>query len=95
VRPYFEDVFEGLCQFLDIRKSSSKYMDTSLPDRHHLVRAKASLLARRPTKSIVTGLESTPSRVLSHLRHSIGLECHYGPGMVLQGRFHIAVLEKL
>jgi midasin len=60
-----------------------------------LVRAKASLLARRPTKLPNVGEVQHPSDKLSRLYLYIGLEKQVGQDIVLQGRFHTAMLSKL
>lgn len=98
VTPYFENVFEGLCQFIDVLQSHSDEptdKPKGLPNYAHTVRAKSALLARRPTKSFATDITYTPAQFHRSLYHFVGLESKEGKEMVLAGRFHIATLEKL
>ena len=102
VTPYFEDVFEGLCQFLDIAQSQNSKLDrryiassASIP----LVRAKSSLLARRPTK--LPHLAEEPTEQvgawgnMERLARHIGLHKQVGQQIVIDGGFHAITLSKL
>jgi len=91
VTPYFEEEFEGLCQFLDVARDQIVLSSSALP----LVRARASLLARRPTKLPGAGNVEHPSVNFSHLYRYLGLEKQLGQDIVLQERFHTALLSKL
>jgi midasin len=98
--PYFEEEFEGLCQFLDVafsdhpatlqlyRSPSAAVVDA---------RAKASLLARRPTKlSIVaTGRSYEAPGQFAKLYRHLGLTRQPADAMALRGNFHVAMLAKL
>ena len=64
---YFEDEFEGICQFIDVL---SKYDDSALQKNIILLRAKSSLLAKRPTKSAM----SRAGAIRSEERR-VGKEC--------------------
>lgn len=98
VTPYFEDVFEGLCQFLDVAeeripRNDPRYASPSseLPT----IRAKASLLARRPTKAIAVRDGDLKSSLFVRLHRHLGQERPSGRELILKGRFHIAALSKL
>jgi midasin len=91
VTPYFEDNFEGLCQFLDVAHGQVSLTPTAPP----LVRARASLLARRPTKLMGAGDTEHPSADFVRLYRYLGLEKQLGQDIVLQERFHNVLLAKL
>jgi midasin len=91
VTPYFEDNFEGLCQFLDVARDQASLTPTTPP----LVRARASLLARRPTKLMGAGDTENPSADFVRLYRYLGLEKQLGQDIILQERFHNALLAKL
>jgi len=98
ITPYFEQEFEGLCQFLDIAfndKSIERY--TSPTPVVVATRAKSSLFARRPTKlaNVVIGRSSHASEHFAKTYRYLGLTRQTNNPMVLQGRFHISVLGKL
>ncbi|KAF2258858.1 midasin [Lojkania enalia] len=93
--PYFENVFEGLCQFSDVFQSYSNGKSTDLSDAVRMVRAKSALFARRPTKSFTTEITNAPPQFLSSLYRFIGIESHSGQEIALRGTFHVATLEKL
>ncbi|KAH7115054.1 hypothetical protein B0J11DRAFT_122747 [Dendryphion nanum] len=95
VTPYFEDEFEGLCQFVDILDSSPRYAEKELSGSLYEVRAKSSLLARRPTRSFINEIGTTPAQHLASLYRFVGLEKGFDRDMALQGRFHVATLAKL
>ncbi|KAJ4294136.1 AAA ATPase midasin [Kalmusia sp. IMI 367209] len=102
VTPYFEEVFEGLCQFLDIAQSHIPKFDhryiapsASVP----IVRAKSSLLARRSTK--LPQLAEEPMEQvgawgnLDRLARHIGLHKQVDQQIVIDGGFHAITLAKL
>ncbi|KAF2686266.1 midasin [Lentithecium fluviatile CBS 122367] len=91
VTPYFEEEFEGLCQFLDVATNHASTTSTTLS----LVRAKSSLLARRPTKLPSVSERQHCSSNTSRLYRYLGLEKQAGQDVVLQQRFHAAMLSKL
>ncbi|KAF2449059.1 midasin [Karstenula rhodostoma CBS 690.94] len=102
ITPYFEDVFEGLCQHLDIaqsliRKSDHRYIapNTTVP----VVRAKSSLLARRPTKMAKLADEPMDQADawgnIDRLSRYIGLHKQSGQPVAIEGRIHTALLSKL
>ncbi|KAJ4356534.1 AAA ATPase midasin [Didymosphaeria variabile] len=102
VTPYFEDVFEGLNQYLDIAQSP---IPTS--DRRYIaptadvpvVRAKSSLLARRPTK--LAKLADEPMEQvgawgnMDRLARYIGLHKQASQLVAIEGRVHTAMLSRL
>ena len=97
VTPYFEDEFEGLCQFIDIAfdEASERYL--SLIPTVVTTRAKSALLARRATKltTVVAGKSILPTDHFAKLFRHLGLTRPAAYAMVLQGQFHTAVLGKL
>ncbi|KAF2794635.1 midasin [Melanomma pulvis-pyrius CBS 109.77] len=98
ISPYFEDEFEGLCQFLDLTQSHSMHAPkyhTEIPNALRIVRAKSSLLARRSTKSAATEITYKPSQFFASLYLFLGTERETGREMVLKERFHIALLGKM
>ncbi|KAF1972308.1 midasin [Bimuria novae-zelandiae CBS 107.79] len=102
VTPYFEEVFEGLCQHLDIAQSH-------IPEQDHsyiapsaavpMVRAKSSLLARRPSK--MSKLSDEPMEQhgawgnMDRLARYIGLHKQAGQQVAIERRLHTAMLAKL
>jgi midasin len=93
--PYFEGEFEGLCQFLDVLRSNKSFSKELVRGATDLVRARSLLLARRPTRSFNSESSNAPSEVLARLYTFAGLGRPSGQEMVLQGRFHIATLQKM
>ena len=93
--PYFEEEFEGLCQFIDLIGSSPS--SKSIESRSSILerQAKSSLLARRPTKLFVIDIASNPAQYNQNLYRFFGLEKGFGNDMALQGQFHISTLTKL
>ncbi|KAL5417777.1 hypothetical protein PMIN06_004114 [Paraphaeosphaeria minitans] len=102
VTPYFEAVFEGICQHLDIAqshipKNDRRYVapNAAVP----VVRAKSSLLARRPTK--LTKLADEPMEQadawgnLDRLSRYIGLHKQSSQPVAIDGRVHTALLTQL
>lgn len=102
VTPYFEAVFEGLCQHLDIAqshipKTDRRYIapNTAVP----VVRAKSALLARRPTK--LTKLADEPMEQadawgnMDRLARYIGLHKQSSQPVAIEGRVHAALLSRL
>jgi midasin len=87
VTPYFEDEFEGLCQFLDLLPPG--------PDDDYLLRARSALLARRPTKGIGITSPDTSDSLFKTLYQFAGIEKESGKEMVLRGRFHVSLLDKI
>jgi midasin len=98
ITPYFEEEFEGLCQFLDVAFNEQAMQRYTSPTPAVLAaRAKSALFARRPTKlPIVTVGQSrdAPEHFAKAYRH-LGLTRPASNAMVLRGRFHTAVLSKL
>jgi midasin len=92
--PYFEDEFEGLCQFLDILQSYPGGSSIA-PASVRLVRAKSSLLARRPTKSLGVEVRSTPSDSFEQLFRFVGQGSPSSREMVLRNRFHVKTLDRM
>ncbi|KAI0577697.1 MDN1 AAA ATPase containing von Willebrand factor type A (vWA) domain protein [Pyrenophora tritici-repentis] len=98
ITPYFEEEFEGLCQFLDVafnHESIERY--TSPTPVAVATRAKSSLFARRPTKleNIAVGRPGHASETFAKVYRHLGLTRQVVNSMVLQGRFHTSVLGKL
>ncbi|RAR03021.1 midasin [Stemphylium lycopersici] len=98
ITPYFEEEFEGLCQFLDVAfRSDSTKQYTSPPAAVVAARARSALFARRPTKlsNVVIGKsQNVPEHFAKSYRY-LGLERQSANAIVLQGRFHTSVLGKL
>ncbi|KAF1917408.1 hypothetical protein BDU57DRAFT_513641 [Ampelomyces quisqualis] len=98
--PYFETEFEGLCQFLDVafcdHEATRPLYHSPSPTVVNM-RAKASLLARRPTKlaAVAVGRSDQPSVHFAKLYRHLGLASHSAGAMALQGQFHITMLSKL
>jgi midasin len=94
ITPYFEDEFEGLCQFLDIARDE---IDTSRQPAIAATRAKSALFARRATKlvDIAFGRSHHGSEHFTRLYRHLGLTRKSANAMVLQGRFHTAMFAKL
>ncbi|KAF2751085.1 midasin [Sporormia fimetaria CBS 119925] len=92
--PYFEAEFEALCQFQDLLNSSPGDASNATGDLA-MVRAKSSLFARRPTKSLTSAAELTPSVAFEHLYGLAGLHSSLGRDIVLQGRFHVSMLDRI
>ncbi|KAF2736187.1 midasin [Polyplosphaeria fusca] len=88
--PYFLEEFEGLCQYFDLYRSCNV---GSLPASRTL--AKATLLARRPTKSMPIDNISNAAQTFLDLAQLLGLDKNAAREMVLQGRFDTALLKKL
>lgn len=95
--PYFEEEFEGLCQYMDILQAAAT-VNLAVQDAVAMVHAKSSLLARRPTKSLdalnASG-SSKPSYALERLYQFAGIGTQPDKDMVLQSRFHVATLGKI
>lgn len=99
ITPYFEEEFEGLCQFLDIaiRQDGVQYVPDTPTPALSSARAKAALFARRPTKVATAnvGKADNTSIVLAKVYRHIGMIKDPADSMALQARFHIAMLAKL
>ncbi|KAF2015300.1 P-loop containing nucleoside triphosphate hydrolase protein [Aaosphaeria arxii CBS 175.79] len=95
ITPYFENVFEGLCQYVDLRRSYVLAAEQNITDKVSIVRAKASLLARRSTQSFVVKHIDSPSEHLASLHHFTGHGKESAREMALQSRVHIATFQKL
>lgn len=102
VTPYFEDIFEGLSQHLDIARNNvpgneGRYNAPS--PALSAVRAKSSLLARRPTKLATFAYQSleqeSARRSVDRLTRHIGLHKQSGPQVAIEGSLHTVILEKL
>ncbi|KZM18978.1 ATPase [Ascochyta rabiei] len=95
ITPYFEEEFEGLCQFLDVAGSTNVY---ALPSSALVsARAKVALFARRPTKTatIDVGKADRSTDNFAKVYRHVGLVKERADPMALQSRFHIAMLSKL
>jgi midasin len=98
ITPYFEDEFEGLCQFLDIARDDVVTEKSASPTAIVVAtRAKSALFARRATKlvDLAFGRSHYGSEHFTKLYRHLGLTRKSANAMVLQGRFHTAVLSKL
>ncbi|KAF2001573.1 midasin [Amniculicola lignicola CBS 123094] len=98
INPYFEDEFEGLCQFIDVLEglpNGTTLATSDLTDMVNVLRAKAALFARRPTRSFATDTTHSPAQVYASLSRFVGISSASGHEMVLRGRFHVSVLDKL
>lgn len=99
ITPYFEEEFEGLCQFLDVavRQDGVRYLPDNASPALLSARSKAALFARRPTKlaTLGTGKAHSPSDIFAKVYRHIGLVKPSADSIALQGRFHIAMLSKL
>ena len=100
--PYFEDVFEGMCQHLDIAqsripKANRKSFASSVAAP--VVRAKSALLARRPTKLVRLAEEPSEQEDAwgnaNRLARHIGLHRQSDLQVAIEGRLHTVVLTKL
>ncbi|KAF2653215.1 midasin [Lophiostoma macrostomum CBS 122681] len=92
VTPYFEDEFEGLCQHLDVSQKDVT------PDKMSIirtVRARSSLLARRPTKTMIRHRAAALSDSLQDLYCFLGLEMQSSRELAISDRFHISMLDKI
>ncbi|KAG9189260.1 hypothetical protein G6011_06128 [Alternaria panax] len=98
ITPYFEDEFEGLCQFLDIARNDTDTKRNTSPTATVIAtRAKSALFARRATKlvDLAFGRSHHGSEHFIKLYRHLGLTRKSANAMVLQGQFHAAVLGKL
>ncbi|KAH7408502.1 hypothetical protein DE146DRAFT_675536 [Phaeosphaeria sp. MPI-PUGE-AT-0046c] len=98
--PYFESEFEGLCQFLDVAFNEHPTVQSlyRAPSPSVIAaRAKASLLARRPTKlaNLAVGRMHSVSDRLAKLYRYLGLTRQPAQAMALQDQFHVSMLSKL
>jgi midasin len=100
ITPYFEEEFEGLCQFLDIAFSdhpATKQKYDAPSPAVLSTRAKSTLFARRPTKlaNIPAGRTENPASNFAKVYRHLGLVKASATPMALQGQFHTAMLAKL
>ncbi|KAL6150206.1 AAA ATPase midasin [Exserohilum turcicum] len=98
ITPYFEDEFEGLCQFLDVVSLDGSTAQDALPTAAVLsTRAKSSLFARRPTKfsHTIHGKSQDAAEQFAKIYRHLGLTRQSANAMILHSRFHISVLGKL
>ncbi|KAL1603277.1 AAA ATPase midasin [Nothophoma quercina] len=99
ITPYFEEEFEGLCQFLDIavRQDGVQYLADKPSPALASARAKAALFARRPTKlaSVDVGKADKPTKIFAKVYRHIGLIKEPADSVALQSRFHTGMLAKL
>jgi midasin len=98
ITPYFEEEFEGLCQFLDVAFNEEALQRYTSPTAAVVAaRAKSALFARRPTKlsTVAVGQSHTATEHFAKSYRHLGLTRPVSNVMVLQGRFHTAVLSKL
>ncbi|KAH8704657.1 hypothetical protein GQ44DRAFT_763966 [Phaeosphaeriaceae sp. PMI808] len=98
--PYFEAEFESLCQFIDVafsEHSVTRKLYESPSSTIVAMRAKAALLARRPTKLpvIALGKSQKPSDQFAKLYRNLGFTHHPAQNLALRGQFHVAMLSKL
>ncbi|KAF2497757.1 P-loop containing nucleoside triphosphate hydrolase protein [Lophium mytilinum] len=91
ITPYFEQVFEGVCQFLDLLSSDNSGLDY----QSRASRSMASLLARRPTKSAMTSTGGNPPLRFFHLCSYLGIRTPGGKDIALSNQFQAAALDKL
>ncbi|OCL14238.1 midasin [Glonium stellatum] len=90
--PYFEDEFEGICQFIDVQSRC----DNSDPQAGiAMLRAKSSLLAKRPTKSSMSRHSAVAAKTFFHLFNYLGLEKASGKAVALGKTFHTSMLQKM
>ncbi|KAF1937408.1 midasin [Clathrospora elynae] len=98
ITPYFEEEFEGLCQFLDVAFNEVSMQRYTSPTAAVVsTRAKSALFARRPTKlaTVPVGRSVYPTDHFAKSYRHLGLTRQAADAMVLQGRFHTSVLAKL
>ncbi|CBX97255.1 hypothetical protein IAQ61_007332 [Plenodomus lingam] len=98
ITPYFEEEFEGLCQFLDVAFSEdAQQLYTSPASATIMTRAKSALLARRATKltTIAVGRSTRPVDHFAKLSRYLGLTRPAAKALVLERQFHTAILGKL
>ncbi|KAF2624667.1 midasin [Macroventuria anomochaeta] len=99
ITPYFEEEFEGLCQFLDIavRQDGVQYVPDNASPALISARSKAALFARRPTKldTVGVGKAGSPTDIFAKVYRHIGLVKEPADSVALQARFHTALLAKL
>ncbi|KAF2126090.1 midasin [Dothidotthia symphoricarpi CBS 119687] len=100
ITPYFEDEFEGLCQFLDVAfndQPALRQLYIAPPPALVAARAKSALFARRPTKisTVAVGRVDEPTDFFAKLYRHNGLEKESANPMILQGQFHSAMFAKL
>ncbi|KAH7076116.1 hypothetical protein FB567DRAFT_535490 [Paraphoma chrysanthemicola] len=98
--PYFEEEFEGLCQFLDVASKDdliARPPNSNTSPTAVVARAKSSLLARRPTKlrAVVVGESHEPAIHFAKLYRYIGLTHQPAKSIALTGQFHVSMLSKL
>ncbi|KAF3041036.1 hypothetical protein E8E11_005123 [Didymella keratinophila] len=99
ITPYFEEEFEGLCQFLDVavRHDGVRLVSDNASPALLSARSKAALFARRPTKLATLGIGKahSPTDIFAKVYRHIGLVKESADSIALQGRFHMAMLGKL
>ncbi len=95
--PYFEEEFEGFCQFLDIAAIDSKMKHSIDSDAMVAVRARSVLLARRPTKlkAIDSDFKADSSALFSKLTRYLGLTSRLETLCVAQNLYHTGLVAKL
>lgn len=92
VLPYFEEDFEGICQFIDIlppQEGASLHRDILL------LREKSTLLSRRPTKTVMSKSGSLASGTFFQLFHYVGMGKAGGQEIAINGRFQSSILRKM
>ncbi|KAL6704852.1 AAA ATPase midasin [Coniothyrium glycines] len=95
--PYFEEEFEGLCQFLDV-VTPDQHQENSqlLASPIKATRARSAVFARRPTKlATISQGTLTPADNFARASRYLGLAHHSGNALAMQGLFHISVFNKL
>lgn len=98
ITPYFEEEFEGLCQFIDVAFEADPTDRYAAPPTNVVAsRAKSALLARRPTKlnTITAGISQEPTEHFAKAFRHLGLTRQAGKAVALQGQFHTSILQKL
>ena len=98
--PYFEEEFEGICQFLDVLTSNRTINDSQHSTFSHnaiALRTRSAALARRPTKlqTVAFGHIVHPSSYFARLSRYLGLKSPSQKSLVAKRQFHTGLLSKL
>ncbi|KAF2804010.1 midasin [Mytilinidion resinicola] len=91
ITPYFEQAFEGICQFLDLVSSDN----SGLSYQSRASRSKASLLARRSTKSAMSPTGNTPCLLFLDLCNYLRARDSGNKDIALSNQFQAVALDKL
>jgi midasin len=98
VTPYFEEEFEGLCQFLDVALNDASTEHYTVPSPAVVAtRARSALLARRPTKlsTVAFGMSQCPTDQFAKLYRHLGLVHQSEVAVALERRFHTSLFSRL